>query len=126
MTAARAPEGPAAVRWWDAPAMGTRADLVVVGYAKVPRTSGAHGQTDVLAVSLRIDRASGTVTAVDSTAVSSVVRDWVAELLLGVDFSGDIAPVLAEIEASFLSTAAGSLKQAVSDAWRRYASHRTG
>jgi hypothetical protein len=110
--------------WCDAAPMGARASLIVVGYAKVPRTSGAHGAADVLAVSLRVDRETGTVVDVDSTAVSSVVRSWVADLLLGVDFSADISPVLAEIDESFLSNAAGSLKQAVSDAWRRYASYR--
>jgi hypothetical protein len=110
--------------WCDAAPMGPRASLVVVGYAKVPRTSGAHGATDLLAVSLRVDRETGTVVDVDSTAVSSVVRSWVADLLLGVDFSADISPVLAEIDESFLSNAAGSLKQAISDAWRRYAAYR--
>jgi hypothetical protein len=110
--------------WCDAARMGPRASLIVVGYAKVPRTSGAHGSADLLAVSLRVDRETGTVVDVDSTAVSSVVRSWVADLLLGVDFSADISGVLAEIDESYLSNAAGSLKQAISDAWRRYASHR--
>ncbi|TWF79343.1 uncharacterized protein DUF3870 [Pseudonocardia hierapolitana] len=110
--------------WCDAARMGPRASLIVVGYAKVPRTSGAHGAADLLAVSLRVDRETGTVIDVDSTAVSSVVRSWVADLLLGVDLSADISPVLAEIDESYLSNAAGSLKQAISDAWRRYASYR--
>jgi len=104
--------------------VGSRDDLIVVGYARVPRTSGAHGVTDTLAVSLRIEAATGTVLEVDSTAVSSLVRSWIAELLLGTDFRADVAPVLAEIDAGFLSNAAGSLKQAITDAWRRYAAHR--
>jgi hypothetical protein len=108
----------------DAARMGPRASLIVVGYAKVPRTSGAHGSADLLAVSLRVVRETGTVVDVDSTAVSSVVRSWVADLLLGIDFSADISGVLTEIDESFLSNAAGSLKQAISDAWRRYASYR--
>lgn len=108
----------------DAARMGPRASLVVVGYAKVPRTSGAHGAAEVLAVSLRVDKETGTVVDVDSTAVSSVVRAWVADLLLGIDLSADIAPVLAEVDENYLSNAAGSLKQAIFDAWRRYAAYR--
>ncbi|TQM14619.1 DUF3870 domain-containing protein [Pseudonocardia kunmingensis] len=111
-------------RWCDAATMRPRVSLIVVGYAKVPRTSGAHGATDLLAVSLRIDPATGTVVEADSTAVSAMHRAWVNELLLGVDFSADISGVLAEIDESYLSNAAGSLKQAIADAWRRYASHR--
>jgi hypothetical protein len=119
-----APDIPLPRPWCDAAPMGPRASLVVVGYAKVPRTSGAHGAADLLAVSLRVDRETGTVVDVDSTAVSAVVRSWVADLLLGIDFSADISGVLAEIDEHYLSNAAGSLKQAISDAWRRYASYR--
>jgi hypothetical protein len=119
-----APDIPLTSPWCDAARMGQRASLIVVGYAKVPRTSGAHGAADLLAVSLRVDRETGTVVDVDSTAVSAVVRSWVADLLLGIDFSTDISGVLAEIDEHYLSNAAGSLKQAISDAWRRYASYR--
>jgi hypothetical protein len=98
---------------------GPRASLIVVGYAKVPPTPGAHGTTDLLAISLRVDREPSTVVDVDSTAVSAVIRSWVSDLLLGVDLSADISAVLAEIDDSYLSNAAGSLKQAISDAWRR-------
>ncbi|HEY3472305.1 MAG TPA: DUF3870 domain-containing protein [Amycolatopsis sp.] len=104
--------------------MGRRASLIVVGYAKVPKTSAAHGVHEFLSVSLRIDRETGAVVEVDSTAISAMVRTWVSELLLGVDFTADITPVLAEIDANYLSNATGSLKQAIHDAWRRYASHR--
>ena len=94
--------------------------LVVVGYAKVPRTSGAHGNADLLAVSLRIDRITGRVLDADSTAASAVVRTWIADLLIGIDFAEDVSAVLAEVEEHYLSNAAGSLKQAILDAWRRY------
>ena len=36
-----APDVPLAGPWCDAARMGPRASLIVVGYAKVPRTSGA-------------------------------------------------------------------------------------
>ncbi|MEU6711461.1 DUF3870 domain-containing protein [Nonomuraea sp. NPDC046802] len=110
--------------WWHTTPMGARASLIVVGYAKVPRTSAVHGASEFLTVSLRIDRETGAIIEVDSTAVASMVRDWVSELLVGVDFADDIGPVLAEIDAHYLSNAAGSLKQAISDAWRRYAAYR--
>lgn len=63
------------------------------------------------------------VTEVDSTAMTSLVRNWLAELLLGVNFEQSVAPVLAEIETSYLGQGAGSIKQAVADAWRRYVAH---
>ncbi|WP_165974383.1 DUF3870 domain-containing protein [Nonomuraea deserti] len=105
--------------------MGARTSLIVVGYARVPRTSAVHGASEFLTVSLRIDRGTGVIIEVDSTAIAGMVRDWVSELLVGVNFADDIGPVLAEIDAHFLSNAAGSLKQAISDAWRRYAAYRS-
>ncbi|MBE3015242.1 DUF3870 domain-containing protein [Microbispora sp. NEAU-D428] len=106
--------------------MSAHTSIIVVGYAKVPRTSAAYGAHDYLSVSLRIDRGTGRVVEVDSTAISPMVRNWLSELLLGVDFTADLRPTLAVIEQSYLSNATGSLKQALLDAWRRYASHRAG
>lgn len=103
--------------------MPEQGDLVVVGYAKVPRTSGAYSSHEVLAVSLRVDRRTGTVTEADATVVSNVVRSWLADVLVGADITGDPAPVLALIDDGFLSNASGSVKQAVIDAWRRFAAH---
>jgi hypothetical protein len=72
-------------------------------------------------VSLRIDPRTDVVTEVDSTAATGLVRRWLAELLLDVDFGADIAPVLAQIDATYLGQGAGAIRQAVGDAWRRYA-----
>jgi hypothetical protein len=105
---------------WDTPAVSSRNSIVVVGYARVASTAAAHAVQEFFTVALRVD-ASGVVVAVDSTAVTALVRDWLAELLLGVDLSGDIAPVLAEIEATYLGQGGGAIRQAVGDAWRRYA-----
>ena len=105
---------------WDTPAMSTPRSLVVVGYARVANTAAAHAVQEYFTVALRVD-ASGVVIAVDSTAVTGLVRDWLAELLLGVDLSVGIEPVLAEIEATYLGQGGGAIRQAVGDAWRRYA-----
>lgn len=104
---------------------GERNSVIVVGYAKVPAGAAARAAHEYFSVTLRIDRTTGVVTEVDSTAMTGLVRNWLAELLLGVNFGQSVAPVLAEIETSYLGQGAGSIKQAVADAWRRYAAHRT-
>jgi Domain of unknown function (DUF3870) len=109
---------------WHTATVGAGASLIVVGYAKVPRTSAVHGASEFLTVTLRIDRRTGSVLEVDCTAIAGLVRTWMSELLVGVNFAGDISAVLAEIDASYLSNATGSVKQAVVDAWRRYNAHR--
>ncbi len=98
--------------------------VIVVGYAKVPVASASHANHEYFTISLRIERRTGTVTEVDSTAVTGLVRRWLSELLLGVDFSADISPILAEVEMSYVSHATGSIKQGILDAWRRYESYR--
>lgn len=98
--------------------------VIVVGYAKVPRTSASHAVHEFFSISLRIDPATDTITEADSTAVSGLVRRWLSEQLVGTNFAADIGPVLAGIEANYLSNATGSVKQAISDAWGRYAAHR--
>jgi uncharacterized protein DUF3870 len=121
---------PAPTRGWaecdTAPmADGTAGSVIVVGYAKVPTTAAARAAHEFFSVSLRVDPASGLVTQVDSTAMTGLVRDWLTELLLGVDLGQSVAPILAEIEANYLGQGAGSIKQAVADAWRRYAAYRS-
>jgi hypothetical protein len=111
---------------WHATSMDARNSVIVVGYAKVPATSASHGVHEYLSISMRIDRDTGVIAEVDSTAVTGLVRNWIAELLIGVDFRHDIEPITREIESHYLGHAAGSIKQAVTDAWRRYAAYRKG
>jgi Domain of unknown function (DUF3870) len=101
-----------------------RKSVIVSGYARVATTAASHAVQEYFTVTLRIDRDSGVVTDVDSTAVTGLVRSWLAELLLGVEFGGDIAPVLAEIETSYLGQGNGAIRQAIGDAWRRYGAYR--
>lgn len=109
---------------WQTAAMDPSAQLIVVGYAKVPAGSTLHASHEFLSVILRIDKASALVTDVDSTAVSALVRSWLSELLLGRDFSADIDDVLAVIDQNYLGHAAGSIRQAIVDAWRHYGAYR--
>jgi hypothetical protein len=102
-----------------------RNSVIVSGYARVATTAAAHAVQEYFTVTLRIDRDSGLVTEVDSTAVTGLVRSWLAELLLGVDFGGDIAPVLAEIETNYLGQGNGAIRQSIGDAWRRYGAYRS-
>jgi hypothetical protein len=96
-------------------------DVVVVGYGKVPNTSASHGSGDLLAVVMRVDPSTHRVTEVDSTAATRLVRDWIAQLLIGADASDSPSVLLDHVDSHYLGNAAGSVKQAISDAWRRYA-----
>lgn len=111
---------------WDNPAMTAAGSLIVVGYAKVAAASAAHSAHELFSVCLRVDRRTHTVIEAEATAATAVVRQWVAELLLGADLSADPAPILAVVEQNYLGTGAGAIRQAISDAWRRYARHREG
>jgi Domain of unknown function (DUF3870) len=110
---------------WQTAAVTRRDSIIVVGYARVATTAAAHAVQEFLTISLRIDRRTHVVTEVDSTAATGLVRSWLAELLLGVDFSADITPLLAEIEVDYLGQGNGAIRQAIGDAWRRYAGHVT-
>jgi uncharacterized protein DUF3870 len=110
---------------WDTAAVTSRNSIIVVGYARLATTAAAHAAQEYFAVSLRIDRRTHVVTEVDSTAVTGLVRGWLAELLLGVDFSADITALLTEIEADYLGQGNGAIRQAIGDAWRRYAARGT-
>lgn len=110
---------------WDTPPVTRRDSIIVVGYARLATTAAAHAAQEYFAISLRIDRRTHVVTEVDSTAVTGLVRGWLAELLLGVDFSADITALLAEIEADYLGQGNGAIRQAIGDAWRRYAARGT-
>ena len=109
---------------WHSESMDIENHLIVVGYAKVPATSASRAAHEYLAITLRVDRTAGTVVQVDSTAVTALVRDWIAELLLGRDLGTDPRAVVEQIDKSYLGHGAGPIKQAVIDAWRRYAAYR--
>lgn len=109
---------------WQTAAVRVSKSVIVVGYARVSTTAASHAVQEYFTVSLRVDRDSGLVTEVDSTAVTGLVRSWLAELLLGIDLGADIGPVLAEIEASYLGQGNGAIRQAIGDAWRRYGAFR--
>ncbi|MDQ0376176.1 DUF3870 domain-containing protein [Amycolatopsis thermophila] len=111
---------------WQTPAMTVADNLIVVGYAKVPATSASHGVHQLFSVCLRVDRRTGTVIEVDSTAATGLVRSWLAELLLGLDLRGDVTPVLTAIEQNYLGQGGGAIRQAVADAFRRYLRHAEG
>jgi hypothetical protein len=96
-------------------------DIIVVGYARVAATAASHAVQEYFTVSLRIDRRTNVISDVDSTAATDLVKRWLAELLLGVDFGADIGPLLAGIEADYLGQGNGAIRQAIGDAWRRYA-----
>jgi hypothetical protein len=99
----------------------TRNDIIVVGYARVAATAASHAVQEYFTVTLRIDRRTGEVLEVDSTAVTDLVKRWLSELLVGLDFGADIGPVLAEIEGGYLGQGNGAIRQSIGDAWRRYA-----
>lgn len=106
---------------WETAPMTRRNSIIVVGYARVATTAAAHAVQEYFTITLRIDRRTHVVAEVDSTAVTGLVRSWLAELLLGIDFSADITPLLAGIEADYLGQGNGAIRQAIGDAWRRYA-----
>ena len=110
---------------WDTAPVTRRDSIIVVGYARVASTAAAHAVQEYFTISLRVDRRTHVVTEVDSTAATGLVRGWLAEQLLGVDFSADITPLLAEIEVDYLGQGNGAIRQAIGDAWRRYAARGT-
>lgn len=100
----------------------SRADsVIVVGYAKVPHGSASHASHEFLSITLRVDRSTGKVTEVDSTAATALVRDRIAELLIDVDLRRDVGAIMKEVDACYPGHAAGCVKQAITDAWRRFA-----
>jgi len=98
--------------------------MLVAGYAKVPAMSGVHGTHDHFTVSLVIDTGTHRVEESDSTAATTLTRRWLARRLTGLDFSAPIEPVLEALDDDYLGQGAGAMRQAVLDAWRRYAAYR--
>ena len=98
--------------------MDARQHMIVLGYAKVPARSTTH---EYFSISLLVEPPGSTVLAVDSTAATGMAREWLASLLVGADLDGDDGPYLAAVDRHYLGPAAGSVKQAIRDAWRRYA-----
>jgi hypothetical protein len=75
-------------------------------------------------VSLLVEPPDSTVLAVESTASTAMTREWLSSLLVGADLQADESGFLAAVDRHYLGPAAGTIKQAIRDAWRRYAAAR--
>ena len=64
--------GQVADRRCETAVMNVPTSVIVVGYAKVPVASAAHTNHEYFTISLRVERNTGTVTEVDSTAVTGL------------------------------------------------------
>jgi hypothetical protein len=106
--------------------MDARTQVIVVGYAKLPSNSTARPTHELFSVSLLIEPPSSTVIAVDSTAATTMAQNWLASLLVGADLETDERPYLETVDSHYLGHAAGTIKQAIRDAWRRYAARPKG
>ncbi|QWF81180.1 DUF3870 domain-containing protein [Amycolatopsis sp. CA-230715] len=100
--------------------MDARKHMIVVGYAKVPAQSTTHATREFFSISLLVEPPDSRVLAVDSTAATAMAREWLSSLLVGADLTADDAPYLAAVDRNYVGTAAGSIKQAIRDAWRRF------
>jgi hypothetical protein len=98
--------------------------MIVVGYAKVPATSTSRGTHEFFSVSLLVEPPGTTVLAVECTASTGMTRDWLSSLLVGADLSADETEFLDAVDRHYIGPAAGTIKQAIRDAWRRYAAAR--
>lgn len=110
-------------QWLAESASMTIDDLIVVGYSKLPAASASHNIGELFALVLQVD-AEHHVVAVDCTAATSLMRQWLATGLIGADMTAGPAPIIEWIEQHYLGTAGGSIKQSVHDAWKRYAAHQ--
>jgi Domain of unknown function (DUF3870) len=106
--------------------MDARTHMIVVGYAKVPATSTSHGTHEFFSVSLLVEPPDSVVLAVESTASTTMTSDWLSSLLVGADLRADESRYLDAVDRGYLGTGAGTMKQAIRDAWRRYASANPG
>jgi hypothetical protein len=68
---------------------------------------------------------SSTVLAVESTAATAMLQDWLSDLLVGADLAGDVRSYVEAVDTHYLGRAAGTIKQAIQDAWRRSGSATT-
>ena len=100
--------------------MDARQQMIVLGYAKVPAQSTTHNDHELFSISLLVEPPGSIVVAVDSTAATSMAREWLASLLTGADLAGDETRYLAVVDTHYVGPAAGSVKQAIRDAWRRF------
>jgi Domain of unknown function (DUF3870) len=108
----------------DSARIDARTHTIVVGYAKVPATSTSHGTREFFSVSLLVEPPDSTVLAVECTASTAMTSDWLSSLLVGADLQADESAFLDAVDRRYLGPAAGTIKQAVRDAWRRYAAAR--
>jgi Domain of unknown function (DUF3870) len=94
--------------------------VIVTGYAKMPEGTAARRLYEQLTLGALVDIETHTVVRATSTLVTDVGRDWVEDVLTGVELFSGYDEFIARVQAEYWGQAQSAIVQCFRDLVRRY------
>ncbi|PWA08031.1 hypothetical protein DCC39_15820 [Pueribacillus theae] len=96
------------------------ATVFISAYAKAPQNTVMYENNKQIGVMLEIHKQNHIVVNADATFITALTKDYLKRMVIGVDFSKDISPLLKGIEQDFLIQSQGALIVALKVAHQKY------
>lgn len=96
------------------------ATVFISAYAKAPQNTVMYENNKQIGVMLEIHKQNHIVVNADATFITALTKDYLKRVVIGVDFSKDISPLLKGIEQDFLIQSQGALIVALKVAHQKY------
>jgi beta-lactamase class A len=98
----------------------------VVGYGRLPDGTSAKHMYGVFALAIEVERETGKILEVSSTAVPDHGNEVLRKILVGKKLEDDLDHINEEIRSRFVDRTRGAVLAALEDVVRRFKEHDKG
>lgn len=95
--------------------------IMVTAYSNAPKNTSMYENNKVYGLILEIDKKSHVIVGAEATVLTELAKNFLNRMLVGVDFSKDIKPVIDEIQSSYFAPSQNAMIVALKTAHQRYA-----
>jgi len=100
--------------------MGNRDNVLITGFAQVPRGTTLYERNKIIGVVLVVNTKTEIIEDAEFTFVADLTNYYLSDLIKGYDLKKGIQPLTEIIKKHCLIPSQGAIIQAVRSAWDRY------
>lgn len=94
--------------------------ILVTAYAKAPQGTSMYESYKHVGIVLEVDQATHKIIETEFTFITNLAQRFFNRLLVGVDLTSPLDPIIEQIQAHYFAPSAGSIAVALRNAQKRY------
>lgn len=94
--------------------------VFISSYAKAPLNTAMSEDHKYIGIMLEISKVDHIIVNADATFITELARDYFKRLVVGIDITDNLSPLIKEIEENFLIASNSSLVVALKSAQQKY------